>query len=86
MFQDFTECQAVTAAEHEDAARRPGEHHRWVDERFVVAVFVCRAELKMTVEIELKSRPAVRHDNPLVRARARINDLVREQALLGERG
>ena len=40
----------------------------WVNQRFVIASFVARGELKVSVEIEFKSTLPIDQQDPLIRA------------------
>src|SRR5918911_1743469 len=57
-----------------------------MDERLVVSVLVRRTELQVAVEEELEAGAVARDDDALIRSRARVDDVVGEHAILGERG
>src|SRR5271163_4082031 len=52
IFENFADGEAITSAEHEDAARHGDRGETRMDERFVIAVFVARTELQVAVEEE----------------------------------
>ena len=56
-----------------------------MNEGFVIPILVGRTELKIPVEVQLKTRPILRDHNPLVRSRLRVNDWAREHTVLGQR-
>ena len=41
--------KAVTAAKHKYSFRRFKLRKAWVDQRFVIAIFICRTELQVAV-------------------------------------
>jgi hypothetical protein len=52
-----------------------------VNQRFVIAIFIGRAELQMPVQEELKSRSPAGNDDPLVLRSPRIDYVIGKQLI-----
>ena len=86
IFQNFADGQAVAAAQHEDAARGGDAGEAGMDQRFVVAVFVARAELQVAVEEEAEVVFEAREDEMLVARVAGEDDFVGVDVVFGGGG
>src|SRR6185503_18974084 len=77
--------QTVTAAQYQYIARRTCECHWRMHQRFMIAIFVGRAELQMPVQEQLEPGSAACDHYPLVLSRSGIDDLVGEQLVFRKR-
>ncbi len=76
ILQDFTDGEAVAAAKNQDAAWGRDGSQAGMDKRFMVAVFIARAELQMTVEKKAEVVLETREDEMLVTGVASKNNLI----------
>src|SRR6266568_1033473 len=76
IFQDFANGEAITAAENQDAARSRNGRKAGMNQSFVVAVFVARAELQVAVEKETQIVLETRENQMLVTRIAGEDDFI----------
>ena len=86
ILQNFANGKAIAAAENQDPARGRNGGQAGMDKRFMVAVFVARAELQMTVEKEAKVVLEAREHEMLIRSVAGKNNLVGVDIVFGRGG
>ena len=86
VLQDFADGQAVAAAEDEYAARGGKRGESGMDQRFVIAIFVARAELEVGVEEEADVVFPAGEDDTLVARVAREDDFVGVEVVFGGGG
>ena len=86
IFENFADGEAVAAAEDEHAARRGNRGEARMDESFVVAVLIARAELQMAVEEEAKIVLEAGEDEMLVARVAGEDDVVGVDVVFGGGG
>src|SRR5262245_20427910 len=86
ILQNFSERESVPPTENQNVPRRRQPLHRWMNERFVVAILILRAELKMAVEEESDIIFPSRQNETLVRSALRKYDFIRIQTFFGKCG
>ena len=86
IFQDFADGEAVAAAEDQNAARCGNCREAGMNESFVIAVFVARAELQVAVEKEAQVVFEAGEDEMLVARVAGEDDFVGVDVVFGGGG
>src|SRR5687768_14591151 len=87
IFQYLSKSEAVAAAQHKNALWFTvvcGE--RWVNQRFVIAVFIERVELQVAVQKKCVSGLSFRNDYALIRRALGVDDVVRKQTVFRQGG
>ena len=79
VLQDLPQREAVAAAQHQHAPRTAHRFQRRQYQRLVIAVFVARGKLQVTVDVQAQVVFPACHHQPLIRRGNRMDDLVAKE-------
>src|SRR6267143_2293390 len=86
ILQNFANGKAIASAKNQDAPRGRNGCESGMDERFMVTVFIARAELQMAIEKKAQIVLKTRENQMLVMGNAGKNNIVGVDVVFGGSG